>query len=444
MPLDAAGGARPITDNLPIQPTNPHESAIATAIPAHTASPQLPYNIQGQQLAAQARLPVPQGGFSAQVEGKDAEPIDMDMAKLAQDCYNLDSKNIDGWTRLSDDQLKAAGIDPKELDDPSTGFRAAVYQDGKGDKVLAFAGTDPKSLKDWKADATQALGIDTAQYNQAIKLATQAKAAFGNNLAITGHSLGGGLASAASVVTDTPAVTFNAAGVNNATLKRFVPDGNLDAMKSQANDGLVRRYAVKGEVLTGEQETGVASGLIPDAIGHKIELRNPNRPNWTLEFPGINLITDTVTGGMDHTMGAVLTALQRDQPWDHNGNYLRDDSVVDRIADKTGQGGSAVAKAVDTATDKTGDALKTGADKAANQLDKLGTPGHLAGNVLRFGGTAAKDTVKIFGDLTEGGIGLGTHLLQGAEQFTGGAIKTGVNLCKSAGHAINKAMPWNW
>ena len=147
----------------------------------------------------------------------------------------------------------AADIDPATLNDTSTGFRAAVYQDGKGDYVLAFKGTS--GANDWKADATQALGLDTAQYNEAVALATKAKAAFGNNVVLTGHSLGGGLASTASVITDIPAVTFNAAGVNDATLQRLAPERDVAAMKQAANDGLIRRYAVQGDALTGEQQT---------------------------------------------------------------------------------------------------------------------------------------------------------------------------------------------
>ena len=50
-------------------------------------------------------------------------------------------------------QLETADIDPATLNDTSTGFRAAIYQDGKGDYVLAFKNTS--GLIDWKADAAQ-------------------------------------------------------------------------------------------------------------------------------------------------------------------------------------------------------------------------------------------------------------------------------------------------
>lgn len=60
----------------------------------------------------------------------------------------------------------------------------------------------------------QALGMDIKQYNQAIDLVTKLSKALGaENLVITGHSLGGGLASASSLATGIKAETFNAAGL---------------------------------------------------------------------------------------------------------------------------------------------------------------------------------------------------------------------------------------
>jgi hypothetical protein len=443
--LDANVSRRLITDPATDRADDTPPAKPETDAPQHTSTPQLPYNPQVAKLTSfQTQQPPP--GFAQQVEGKNAEPIDLDLAKLAQDSYNLDNKNIDGWTRLSDTQLEAADIDPASLNDTSTGFRAAIYQDGKGDYVLAFKGTS--SLNDWKADATQALGLNTAQYDEAVALATKAKAAFGNNLVLTGHSLGGGLASTASVITDTPAVTFNAAGVNDATLQRLAPEGNINAMKQAANDGLVRRYAVQGDVLTGEQQTGFARGLIPQALGYEIQLRNPNKPAWYLEAPGLNLITDTVSGVKDHLMNAVITALQNDQPWNHNGHYLTDNSITDRIANFYGTASNTAANAVGTVTNKAGDATSSTFDAAGKALDHLGTPGHWAGNAMRFAGTVSSKTIHVLGGLAEGGIEVAGHLQEGAVEFTGGAITAGVNATKKAaswvGSHAKDLLPWNW
>lgn len=448
--VDAGGSRNVAATQLPQDWSQGQESQAAqpqtTAAPQPSA-PEIHWNPQLARVISQALAAnAPQGpaagqgpSFDAQVRGQQPKPIDEQLAKLAQDVYELPDpnaaqpKNIDGWTRLDDSQLRAAGIDPASLEDPSTGFRAAIYQNEAGQKVLAFAGTDPTSGKDWLANGQQAAGLPAAQYDEAVALATKAKAAFGDDLVITGHSLGGGLASVASVATNSAAVTFNASGVNNETLKRYVPDGDPAALKQQAADGLVRRYAVDGDILTGEQEKGLARGLAPDAIGHKITLNDPNPPSWLLEAPGVNLVTDTVHGIANHQMDAVLSALAKDHPW---APAAGGKGVVDQIVDGTGKVGDAIVSGVD--------AVKNGAKDVVGGI--TGGIASLAGHVPLVGGllegaingigTVAKGGIEVAGDLVDGAVGVASHLVQGAEKFFGGAIGAAVDGVKAAGHAI--------
>ena len=111
------------------------------------------------------------------------------------------------------------------------GFKAMLYQDyitGDRQYVLAFAGTDgPSDISDWYNNIVQGSGMGApAQYVAAMligdKLATQSDIPAGN-LIVTGHSLGGGLASAAAVVGGIRADTFNAAWLREETLRE--PDG---------------------------------------------------------------------------------------------------------------------------------------------------------------------------------------------------------------------------
>ena len=99
-----------------------------------------------------------------------------------------------------------------------TGFRAIELRPlDPTDRrvVLAFAGTDPKSPADLVTDARQALGLGTPiQYQQASALAGRLQREHGSNLILTGHSLGGGLASYASMRNGGIAAT----GVNSAPL----------------------------------------------------------------------------------------------------------------------------------------------------------------------------------------------------------------------------------
>jgi hypothetical protein len=103
------------------------------------------------------------------------------------------------------------------------GFGATLYQDfitGEDQYVLAFAGTD--DLQDWIDNVWQGLGIGSNQYNAAMRIAFQlvnnSPGIPTGHLIATGHSLGGGLASAAAVAGSIPADTFNAAGLHPNTL----------------------------------------------------------------------------------------------------------------------------------------------------------------------------------------------------------------------------------
>jgi hypothetical protein len=340
---------------------------------------------------------------------------------------------------MSDAELRVAGIDPASLDDPTTGFRAAIYEDAQGHKVLAFAGT--REGKDWFADGTQALGLPTAQYQQAVALATQAKAAFGDSVVMTGHSLGGGLASIASVATDSASVTFNAAGVNANTIRQLVPEADVGAVKQQAADGLIRRYAVDGEVLTGEQESGAARGFLPDALGHKISLNDPSPLPWYAELPGVNLVTDTAHGVQLHSMDSVLSALRNDHPWTPDAGGP---GVVERIVHGTGDVGNVLVGAVDAAKNGSKSVVSAVTNGAGSLLGHVPLIGGLLEGGAHLLGTLGKGVIEIGGDLGNGLIGIGTHLAQGAEKFIGGAVSTLGDAAKTTGHAISKAMPWNW
>ncbi|NEL80771.1 MAG: DUF2974 domain-containing protein, partial [Xanthomonas perforans] len=99
---------------------------------------------------------------------------------------------------MDDSALRQAGIDPALLHDAKSGFDAAFYRNDQGQVVLGFCGTDEG--KDWKHNIGQGLGFADAQYASAIQLGSQAKQAFGDQVVISGHSLGGGLASASAMV----------------------------------------------------------------------------------------------------------------------------------------------------------------------------------------------------------------------------------------------------
>lgn len=246
--------------------------------------------------------------FADEVRGPAPRDIDLTLARMAQDVYRSDDRErpgAPGWKPLTDAQFNQVGIDPALRTNASSGFDADIYTDGNGRYVLAYRGTD--AGKDWATNLGQGLGFETSQYNQAMQLARQAKVAFGDELVVTGHSLGGGLAAVGAASIDAPAVTFNAAGVKDVTLERA--GMNPAAVKEAAESGQMRRYAVENEILTHLQEKSFPSRyLMPDAIGNKIELPDPDPLSFWQSFNPVKSVKHSVEM---HMMDSVIRAQEK-------------------------------------------------------------------------------------------------------------------------------------
>ncbi|MDH5821818.1 hypothetical protein QFW77_02255 [Luteimonas sp. RD2P54] len=433
--------------NLPPPPdpqTNPagynqwlQEAAPYVAEPAY--HPQF-----GSLMAANGDTsPVPAGSFAEQARGQDPQAVlDMDLALLSQDVYNTEGATAIGagsWSRVED---LPPGISTP-LSSDASGFQAGIYTDGNGRYVLAFAGTDPKSGSDWLTNAGQGLGFDTAQYRDAMALAQEARAEWGDQLVITGHSLGGGLASAASLATGNPAVTFNAAGLSDQSLRSlgFTPNGAREV----AADGQVRRYNVENDILTGVQQNGMP---LPDAVGHELRLDNTN------------FIKDPIRA---HLMPAVLSGLERGNVTPVETSPL--DSAIERpgeaVLDLAGnairEGGGLVVDTARDGIDLGRDLLDSGRDLANGRpIDAVvGATGDVAefalqgtGNVLNRGLALTGDAVNATGNLAGGLVrDLGDAVgLSGVGDTVGGWIEGGTQWLgdglDTVGGLVERGLDW--
>lgn len=95
-------------------------------------------------------------------------------------------------------------------DDPSTGFSAGVYQKGN-EIVISFAGTNEIISDGWD-DLVAGVGFASVQTAQAAALVLEILSQYPDaNISLTGHSLGGGIASVLAVFFDMQATTFDQA-----------------------------------------------------------------------------------------------------------------------------------------------------------------------------------------------------------------------------------------
>ncbi|KMK79714.1 PAAR domain-containing protein [Pectobacterium brasiliense] len=153
------------------------------------------------------------------------------------------------------------GLKNANMTDMKTGFGSALFKSAiNGETMLTYRGTNNAvtGAKDWLTNAAQGMGLESAQYNQAMDLAKLVKRTVSPPPVIVGHSLGGGLASAGVGVTGLPGYTFNAAGLHTNTVARV---GGADLAKTAS---LIKTQAVDGEVLTMAQTYGKA--LVPGLL----------------------------------------------------------------------------------------------------------------------------------------------------------------------------------
>ena len=192
---------------------------------------------------------------------------DLEHARLSQHVY--DGTAPEGWEVVDDPgELAALGLDPGDLEQPGSEFRAVVYRPLPGHfgddmkTTIAFRGSqnplaDRAHLEDWTNNLQQSLGMESSYYENAVGIGN----VIGERNAdveFAGHSLGGGLASAASRASGRDATTFNSAGLHDSTVSRY------DGTPQNSN---VNAYRVEDEILTGIQEGGWKSRLGGAAAG---------------------------------------------------------------------------------------------------------------------------------------------------------------------------------
>lgn len=446
------------------------------------------------------------GGFAAAVAGTAPQPeLDLQFALMSQDSYapaRSDARNgqiqaeleAGGWYRLESDghgglvdvEGNSVPIPPQMLHDQASGFDAAIYRNAQGHHVIAYRGTDSWGIgkgDDLLHNLRQGLGMETAQYSRAVDLAMMAHKVFGEgNVAITGHSLGGGLASAAMLATGMPGVTFNAAGLSDDTIRQFGFSPNA-ARDKLADSGQIRRYVVDGDILTAAQQDipaipvpipGMSGALLhspPNAVGHELRIAAPagvdtpwgahtahvdalrqntaHHPSgrnglvglWSSGLERIGELNTNLTGTLIDAGIQIGTGARND----FDAAIAQIDAVIDgRIADGDVISGIGMiaGDVVDGATDLVGHAIAAGADAAGDAIDEVATT---VGGLLRDQGKRMAWAQGAYEAAATGVEWLGqtaNTVVDKAGEGVGWVLDKGGDVIERAADAIGDAGQW--
>jgi hypothetical protein len=147
----------------------------------------------------------------------------MDYALLSQAVYDLGTdkyKAPNGWEAVGLPGLVCL-LNPKKaaFEDLVNGFKASTFIKGKN-LVVVFQGTNPNELVDWTTDIAAKMGLEPGQYKDALDYVGTIIQQAGKDydVVLTGHSLGGGLATYAALKYSKPAIVFNAAPMGSGML----------------------------------------------------------------------------------------------------------------------------------------------------------------------------------------------------------------------------------
>ncbi|WP_101927171.1 MULTISPECIES: hypothetical protein [Luteimonas] len=414
------------------------------------------------------------GEFSSYVAGTQAQPLDVDFMRMSYATYEDGPQTVCGWTEVGQQELEALGWNPDvQLDVPGSQFRAEVFTDGQGNYVLAYRGTEsqgaPLTGPDWETNYAQGSGLETDEFD---RLAPQVAQEFAQtlgqfdaagaptNLAITGHSQGGGLATVGSLMTGIPAVTFDASGLHPDTFDRLGLD--MTAAREIAGDGQIRRYSMFEDVLTQLQEALPATApLLPDALGAPIVVRPEgdldtglvdramdyaNAPPWLAPIvDGIPVVRDVVRAAISHEQQLMIDTMLQQQPWQAGyenpttptrdaiaaipdviqddyarnvGDFARDlfatldgdfanGDVAAGVAALAGDVGEGALQSLGDTVDGLAETAAGGLDRGSAELGAdvrtlgLGGIGNLAGDVIEGGGDLLAGGVNRVGDGVE-------------------------------------------
>ena len=171
----------------------------------------------------------------------------------------------------------------EDMYDPETGTSATAFRNkDTGEIILAYTGTNFQSefLKDGAVDVTEVVTAGEEHYKPAFEFYERVRAKYGNNIVLTGHSLGGNIAQRVALEYNVQkTVVYNSAPLYVFEVSELHKFGTLDpmqverAVKEQERiEELEKNYT--GETIRIRSESDPVSGVDGKNLGIEYTLIN--------------------------------------------------------------------------------------------------------------------------------------------------------------------------
>ena len=171
----------------------------------------------------------------------------------------------------------------EDMYDPETGTSATAFRNkDTGEIILAYTGTNFQSefLKDGAVDVTEVVTAGEGHYKPAFEFYERVRAKYGNNIVLTGHSLGGNIAQRVALEYNVQkTVVYNSAPLYVFEVSELHKFGTLDpmqverAVKEQERiEELEKNYT--GETIRIRSESDPVSGAGGKNLGIEYTLIN--------------------------------------------------------------------------------------------------------------------------------------------------------------------------
>ena len=194
-----------------------------------------------------------------------------------------DDKVVVEAQRLRDYNIPSNMEYLEDMYDPKTGTSGTAFRNkDTGEVILAYTGTNFQSefLKDGAVDVTEVVTAGEGHYKPAFEFYERVRAKYGNNIVLTGHSLGGNIAQRVALEYNVQkTVVYNSAPLYVFEVSELHKFGTLDpmqverAVKEQERiEELEKNYT--GETIRIRSESDPVSGVGGKNLGIEYTLIN--------------------------------------------------------------------------------------------------------------------------------------------------------------------------